>query len=735
METLVNKRDKIDIKEFLNDYSQLKKQYLFFDCFIISSDNIMYLYQRAKKKENINFKNVEIYYTPKYLFNIKRRNQIFDIINRQKMKKFYYLREHIFYYQYLLQCLQLKKEMEKKKIKMKKEEIDTSYINEISYRTLLNRLYLLCDQPNLKNNNYGISEIFGVPCIYSIMEPNIIEQIMNMKKFSYELMQMKENKVIELFGMNFDLNFQSNIYNKLLITISGTNSTIQEENNSISDGIKDDLNKINKNAIEMENFLINISSELFLFHYITNQFDKNKLIQIPRMIFFCCLYNYDCKNIYEIYSEKKNERKKEEEKKFIQENPVKIKTEVKKEIKDNKGNKKKESIKEKIKKETPQIPQKNENQKVTEQTSKKRQEKKQDKNKRKEDKIEEIEKKEKQEKYEKNLLKCKMMNFVGTLEIDGAFKYIGEEKEIEAKSLVFLMSEYIFGNNKNIKSYAEKYEAKGIIKKLDKYKNNITSLKASLKKNKIFKIDVEKEPINLLKKKYEEIANRKIISKNHVIKKNDIILLENKREFPNHISDEVYNFIDHSLYFISLYENLKLLEKTSEIHLLFVYDHSRNYNDEGLAAIGLYNFINENSEKLSIFKNKIKFHLIHSLPNLSISPFDKFENNNFDLNKKNNILTKTIENQNSKISDLTKENKSLKEKDLNMTNENKNLKDVINNLETEVRYLKNEIKKQIKITKEFDDRLAILEKEMKQLRAKKKKDIGKNQVNDKNINK
>ena len=130
----------------------------------------------------------------------------------------------------------------------------------ISYRTLLNRLYLLCDQPNLKNNNYGISEIFGVPCIYSIMEPNIIEQIMNMKKFSYELMQMKENKVIELFGMNSDLDFQNNIYNKLLITISGTNSTIQEENNSISDFIKDDLNKINKNAIEMENFLINISN-------------------------------------------------------------------------------------------------------------------------------------------------------------------------------------------------------------------------------------------------------------------------------------------------------------------------------------------------------------------------------------------------------------------------------------------------------------------------------------------
>ena len=321
------------------------------------------------------------------------------------------------------------------------------------------------------------------------------------------------------------------------------------------------------------------------------------------------------KYIWNIFR-KKNERKKEEEKKFIQENPVKIKTEEKKEIKDNKENKKKESNKEKIKKETSQIHQKSENEKVTKQTNKKGEEKKQDKNKREKDKIEEIEKKEKQEKYEKNLLKCKMMNFVGTLEIDGAFKYIGEEKEMEAKYLVFLISEYIFGNNKNIKRYAEKYEAKDIIKKLDKYKNNITSLKASLKKNKIFKIDVEKESINLLREKYEEIANRNIISNNHVIKKNDIILLENKREFPNHISDEVYNFIDHSLYFISLYENLKLLEKTSEIHLLFVYDHSRNYNDEGLAAIGLYNFINENSEKLSIFKNKIKFHLIHSLTNL-----------------------------------------------------------------------------------------------------------------------
>ena len=49
----------------------------------------------------------------------------------------------------------------------------------------------------------------------------------------------------------------------------------------------------------------------------------------------------------------------------------------------------------------------------------------------------------KNEKFEKNLLKCKLMKFVGTLEIDGAFKYIGDTKEIETKSLVILMSEYI----------------------------------------------------------------------------------------------------------------------------------------------------------------------------------------------------------------------------------------------------------------------------------------------------
>ena len=64
--------------------------------------------------------------------------------------------------------------------------IDNSNINEISYRVLINRLYLLHNYK--KNNNYGITKIFGVPCIYSIIESNIIEQMINMEKLNYGLL-------------------------------------------------------------------------------------------------------------------------------------------------------------------------------------------------------------------------------------------------------------------------------------------------------------------------------------------------------------------------------------------------------------------------------------------------------------------------------------------------------------------------------------------------------------------
>ena len=750
METLVDKKDKINIKEFLKDFYELKEQYLFFDCFIISSQHFMNLYRRAQEKANEKFNNIEIYYTPNYLYDKKKNDQIFEQINKQENKNFYFLKEHIFYYQYLLQCIQLKKEMELKGQKIKKGELDTTQINEIFYRTLLNRLYLLCDQPNFKSNNYGLSEIFGVPCIYSVVEPNIIDQIINMKKFSYELMKMEEGKVIQLFGVNQDFEAQSYIYNKLLISISETNSTNKEEK-SVSDDFNEDINKINRNVIEMENFLINFSSELFLFNYITNQFDKNKLIQIPRMIFFCNLYNYNCENIYKIYSKKKSERKNEEEKIIIQENEIIKEKEVKIVIRVNKkGAQPNQKTIEKTIKKWPKKKEKEQKIKKEAKTKFVKQDKKEKDENNKNLEIKNEAKKEKEqslknEKFEKNLLKCKLMKFVGTLEIDGAFKYIGDTKEIETKSLVILMSEYISIKNENIKNYVEKYEAKGIIEKLDKYKNNTAVLKSSLRKNKIFKVDVEKEPLESLKKKYKEIANKNItFNKTKNIKKGDIIILENKREYPNHMSGEVYDFLEHSLFFIGLYQKLKLLETTSEIHLLFIYDHSRNYNDEGQTVMGLYNFINENFEKLNLFKNKIKFYLIHSLPNLSITIFDKLGKNISDLNEEKNKFAKLFAMQNSKINDFQKkyqnlknDNKRLKSQNKKNENENAILKNVLmslqrenNNLKKEVNNLKHENMNHIKRTKELIEIVKGLNNKVEQL----EKEINKLKSNNNRIN-
>ena len=301
METSYNSDDKIDILKFLENYPDLQLQYLFLNCFVISSKEIMSLYKKAKLNQKNNLDNVEIYYTPKYLYEIKKDNPIFEIINKQVNKKYYYLKEHIFYYQYLLRCIKIKNE------KVDKNTIDTSYINEISYRTLLNRLYFLSEDSN-SNINYGISEILGVPCIYSKIESNIIEQIINMKKFTFELLQMNEDKVLQLFGINEDIDKQSFIYNKILISISEGNSPINITND-INYDKNDGPNKINKGDSEIEKILINISSELFLFNYIIKQFDKDKLILLPRMLFFCCLYDDKCRNIYQIQAEKTKSKK------------------------------------------------------------------------------------------------------------------------------------------------------------------------------------------------------------------------------------------------------------------------------------------------------------------------------------------------------------------------------------------------------------------------------------------
>ena len=94
------------------------------------------------------------------------------------------------------------------------------------------------------------------------------------------------------------------IYTIIDISISEGNSSLNEINNGQNDDIN--INKINRSDIEIEKNLIDLSNELFLFYYITKQFDKNKLIQLPRVLFFVCLYDDEFRNIYEIEEEKEN---------------------------------------------------------------------------------------------------------------------------------------------------------------------------------------------------------------------------------------------------------------------------------------------------------------------------------------------------------------------------------------------------------------------------------------------
>jgi hypothetical protein len=244
------------------------------------------------------------------------------------------------------------------------------------------------------------------------------------------------------------------------------------------------------------------------------------------------------------------------------------------------------------------------------------------------------------------------------LELDGAFKYEGEGIEIKGESLVIILSEYLNQNNNHLKKYMEKYEAKMCNQKIKKYKNNIDS--SNYKNyNTINKNNVD-NPLE----KLQEIAENEIITdKRIVIDKNDIILIENKREYPHHLSNEIRNFIEHSFYFISLYKNLEILKTNAKIHLLFVYDHYRNCKDEGQVVVELYKIIKENSEKLKIFPNKIKLYLVHSLPNLNISIFNKLETEIKELNNQIKEMKEQIATNNrlsNKINDLEKEIEALK---------------------------------------------------------------------------
>ena len=128
------------------------------------------------------------------------------------------------------------------------------------------------------------------------------------------------------------------------------------------------------------------------------------------------------------------------------------------------------------------------------------------------------------------------------------------------------------------------------------------------------------------------------------------------------------------------------MEPTSTIHLLFVYDHYRNYKDEWQTIEELYNIIKENYEKLNQFKINIKFYLIHSLPNLSISIFDKLDYNIENQNNK-------IREQNAKISKLTNQNDELNEIIKKLQNQIGNLKDELDIIKNNNNNNKNVIQK------------------------------------------
>jgi len=606
----------MELYESLKDYPELRLQYLFYNCFIISSEEMNQLYERAKSKQIKKFNDVEIYYSPDYLYQKNPNNSVFEKINSQIKKKFYFLKEHIFYYQYLLLLIESKE----------KDGIKEDKISEISYRTLMDRLYSLYDDNEANKENYGINYIYNVPCIYTIIEPDIIKEIINMSKLNFELLKINRNKFDELFGINEYIENSNFIYNNSLISISLSNSTITEEKNLNELDLDENVNKRNKDILQKEKFLINLSSELFLFDYITKQFGKSNLKQLPRMLFFCCVFDENMKDIYKLRKEKSTKNLNS--------------------IGNTEGNNEEKEKLNKIGEETKNDT-KIENQIDTNQENKKGKKEKKEK-----------EKKEKvKERVEKNLLKCQLLDFCGTLELDGAFKYIGgNDMELKSESLVIILSEFLNAEN-NIEKYIEKNEENIIINKIKKNQNDIEKLKQILSQFNMFKniknIEINKEYIEKVKKELEN-KPKIIFDKKIYIRSNDIVLIESKREYPKNLLNEIRNFIEHSLYFIALYKNKKIIDNSSIIHLIFVYDHTRNFEDENRAYSGLNNIIKDNSEKLKTITNKIKLYLVHSLPNLNLSILDKLENNISD-------LTNSMNKQNIQITNLATQNKNLEE--------------------------------------------------------------------------
>jgi len=549
----------------------------------------------------------------------------------------------------------------------------------------MNKLYFLHNNIDENNENYGINYIYNVPCIYTVIEPDIIKQIINMRKFRFELLQIKDNEVMNLFGINSDIEDPSFIYNNTLISISLSNSTITEEKNLDELEFDENVNKRNIDILQKEKFLINLSCELFSFDFITRQFDKSKLKQLPRMLFFCSVFDENMKDIYKL-------RKEKIEKKVNDIDNTKVKKEEKKNL--NEKDKKK-----------GQISTNQENRKGKKETKEKV-----------------------KENIDKNLLKCQLLDFCGTLELDGAFKYIGENNiELNSDSLIIILSEFLNAEN-NIEKYLEKSEENKIINTIKKNQNDIEKLKKILpnKFNMFKNIQINYQSIENIKQEFEN-KPKIIFDKRIIVKSNDIVLIESKREFPKHLINEIKNFIEHSFYFITLYKNKKILENSSIIHLIFIYDHTRNYEDEYSAYSGLNDIIKDNSAKLKIFRNKIKFYLVHSLPNLNLSILDNLENNI-------SYLTNLMEKQNKQISNLESENNNLKNLMNKQNKQISNLESENNNLKNLMDEQKNLMNEQNKTIKNLINRIDELENEMKQNKNsddKKKNDENKKK-NDEN---
>ena len=153
-------------------------------------------------------------------------------------------------------------------------------------------------------------------------------------------------------------------------------------------------------------------------------------------------------------------------------------------------------------------------------------------------------------------------------------------------------------------------------------KNKSKNLENLLKNDKSFEKFIDKDykkVIKDLQDEYSQNSNQIIFNQEIKIKTNGIFLFENKREFPSQLDKEVNPFLSHSFYFINIFKKINILLKNSDIHLIFVYDHSRCYTDKDKAYKSLVKFIENNKERLKENSNTIIFHLIHSSPNLQVS--------------------------------------------------------------------------------------------------------------------